>query len=372
MRLQGTMRPHQIISLLDLGANTLALGDHDDHIHVGFHPLFGANKKLGKQALAVLKPGQWSDLLDRLRKIDNPVVPTKPSKYAIPVRKAPQRRQLRRTGASSATARPLRLRPARVRLPPRAAGRPLPDSRRARRGRPSGPRAAHARRPRAAAAAGPPRPRRRGGRAGAGAHVPGHADPRRTPFGSRERGRGAGWRALQGDDDVRRGRARRGHAAAQRGRCTPSAWPPRTRTCPRPTRTRRWPCASATAPASRWPTAATPRPGSCRRAPARGPSARWRRRRSASRRSSAAASGLLACEELVLRARSDLDARPPPRGRPPGPGGARGAARRAAGDGPARDQREARGRAANAALRGELPEETVAGLAGRGGAWRPR
>jgi len=91
MRLQGTMQPHQIISLLDLGANTLALGDHDDHIHVGFRPLFGDNKKLGKQALAVLKPGQWSDLLTRLRRIDNPVVPTKPSRYAIPVRKTPRR-----------------------------------------------------------------------------------------------------------------------------------------------------------------------------------------------------------------------------------------------------------------------------------------
>ncbi|HEY1360280.1 MAG TPA: lytic murein transglycosylase [Thermoleophilaceae bacterium] len=91
MRLQGTMEPHQIISLLDLGANTLALPDHDDHIHVGFHPLFGDNKKLGKEALAVLKPGQWSNLLDRLRRIDNPVVPTKPSRYAIPVKPAPRR-----------------------------------------------------------------------------------------------------------------------------------------------------------------------------------------------------------------------------------------------------------------------------------------
>jgi hypothetical protein len=88
MRLQGTMAPDQIISLLELGGATLAMADHNDHIHVGFRPLFGSNRKLGKQALAVLKPGQWSDLLDQLRKIDNPVVPTKPSKYAIPVKKA--------------------------------------------------------------------------------------------------------------------------------------------------------------------------------------------------------------------------------------------------------------------------------------------
>src|SRR5215211_663611 len=87
MRLQGTMRPHQIISLLDLGANTMALGDHDDHIHVGFYARFGSNRKAGLHALAVLKPGQWSDLINRLRRIDNPVVPTAPSRYAIPVRR---------------------------------------------------------------------------------------------------------------------------------------------------------------------------------------------------------------------------------------------------------------------------------------------
>jgi hypothetical protein len=86
MRLQGTTRPAQIISLFDLGSNTVSMSDHADHIHVGFRPLFGDNKKLGQQALAVLKPGQWSDLLSRLRQIDQPVVPTKPSKYALPVR----------------------------------------------------------------------------------------------------------------------------------------------------------------------------------------------------------------------------------------------------------------------------------------------
>jgi len=84
MQLQGTMAPHQIISLLQLGGATFAMGDHNDHIHVGFQPMFGANKKLGRQALAVLEPGQWSDLISRLGEIENPVVPTKPSKYALP------------------------------------------------------------------------------------------------------------------------------------------------------------------------------------------------------------------------------------------------------------------------------------------------
>jgi len=87
MRLQGTMAPDQIISLLELGGATFAMGDHADHIHVGWAPMFGPNGKLGKQALAVLKPGQWSDLLAQLRTIENPVVPTKPSKYAIPAPK---------------------------------------------------------------------------------------------------------------------------------------------------------------------------------------------------------------------------------------------------------------------------------------------
>ena len=43
MRLQGTMQPHQIISLLDYGANTFAMADHANHIHVGFKPLFGTD-----------------------------------------------------------------------------------------------------------------------------------------------------------------------------------------------------------------------------------------------------------------------------------------------------------------------------------------
>jgi hypothetical protein len=87
MQLQGTMAPHQIISLFEIGGATMAMADHNDHIHVGFQPMFGANKKLGKQALAVLEPGQWSDLISRLREIENPVVPTKPSKYSLPAKK---------------------------------------------------------------------------------------------------------------------------------------------------------------------------------------------------------------------------------------------------------------------------------------------
>ena len=85
LTLQGTMKPHQIISLMTFeGAdNTLALPDHDDHIHVGFEPLFGTNSKLGRQLGSILKPGQWARLINRLGKIDNPTVLTHPSKYAL-------------------------------------------------------------------------------------------------------------------------------------------------------------------------------------------------------------------------------------------------------------------------------------------------
>jgi hypothetical protein len=84
MLLQGTVAPHQIISLLHLGANTMSMPDHADHIHVGFHPLFGSNAKLGAQTAAILKPGQWDNLVKRLNTLPNPVVPTNPSKYALP------------------------------------------------------------------------------------------------------------------------------------------------------------------------------------------------------------------------------------------------------------------------------------------------
>ena len=88
LTLQGTMKPAQIITLMEYeGAdNTLAMGDHNDHIHVGFTPMYGTNSKLGRQLSAVLKPGQWIKLVDRLGQIDNPTVRLRPSKAALPVR----------------------------------------------------------------------------------------------------------------------------------------------------------------------------------------------------------------------------------------------------------------------------------------------
>ena len=77
LRLQGTMKPNQIISLMDYPGtdNTLVMADHADHIHVGFPRAAGADgARLGRQVSAVLEPGQWKDLVARLRAIENPRV----------------------------------------------------------------------------------------------------------------------------------------------------------------------------------------------------------------------------------------------------------------------------------------------------------
>jgi hypothetical protein len=66
LSLQGTLKPHQIISLMTYeGAdNTLSLPDHADHIHVGFQP----------DVATVIKPLQWTRLIDRLGEINNPTL----------------------------------------------------------------------------------------------------------------------------------------------------------------------------------------------------------------------------------------------------------------------------------------------------------
>ncbi|HEV2859141.1 MAG TPA: lytic murein transglycosylase [Solirubrobacterales bacterium] len=82
LQLQGTMHPHQVISLEDLpGETSFAMADHYDHVHIGYHPLEGGPEA---QFTALLKPDQWQRLVDRLGRIENPDVPVNPSKYAVP------------------------------------------------------------------------------------------------------------------------------------------------------------------------------------------------------------------------------------------------------------------------------------------------
>jgi hypothetical protein len=83
LQLQGTMHPHQVISLEDLpGETSFAMPDHYNHVHIGYHPLEGGAEKFS----ALLKPAQWQRLINRLGEIENPDVPVQPSKYAEPDR----------------------------------------------------------------------------------------------------------------------------------------------------------------------------------------------------------------------------------------------------------------------------------------------
>jgi hypothetical protein len=82
LQLQGTMHPHQVISLEDLpGETSFALPDHYDHVHVGYRPEAGV---FGEQLNAMLKPDQWQRLTHRLERIENPKVQTGPSKFSLP------------------------------------------------------------------------------------------------------------------------------------------------------------------------------------------------------------------------------------------------------------------------------------------------
>ena len=89
LTLQGTMKPHQIISLMTYEGtdNTFAMGDHADHIHVGWRPLYGQSKKAARRIDAILKPKQWIKLIDRLGDIDNPEVREAPSRFSLKVTK---------------------------------------------------------------------------------------------------------------------------------------------------------------------------------------------------------------------------------------------------------------------------------------------
>ena len=82
--LQGAMVPDELISLMDLEGPSFAMGDHDDHVHVGYSVVDdgGGSAKPGTEVSAVLKPKQWKRLVGRLGEIENPEVPTKPSKFA--------------------------------------------------------------------------------------------------------------------------------------------------------------------------------------------------------------------------------------------------------------------------------------------------
>jgi hypothetical protein len=96
LTLQGEFVPHQIISLMQYpGApNTLAMPEHWNHIHVGFHPsavqlpLNGQAASAAKAPSPVIVPSdlsttQWNQLVTRIGALPAPKVAAKPSAAAI-------------------------------------------------------------------------------------------------------------------------------------------------------------------------------------------------------------------------------------------------------------------------------------------------
>ncbi len=88
LTLQGAMAPDQIISTMTYKgqSNTLSLPDHANRIQVTYTPEYGANKKLSAEIKAILQPGEWTQLINRISEIPEPVVPIAPSKYAVRTR----------------------------------------------------------------------------------------------------------------------------------------------------------------------------------------------------------------------------------------------------------------------------------------------
>jgi murein DD-endopeptidase MepM/ murein hydrolase activator NlpD len=87
LELQGTMLPDEVISLMSFGGPSFALSDHHDHVHIGYRPTSGPESSLDKQFVRLLEPDQWERLISRIGEIDNPTVPTGPSKYSLPAKK---------------------------------------------------------------------------------------------------------------------------------------------------------------------------------------------------------------------------------------------------------------------------------------------
>jgi hypothetical protein len=102
LTLQGTMRPAQIITLMKYEGvdNTLAMADHHDHIHIGWRPGYEPRSETGRELESLLKPDQWAKLVRRLNTIENPKIPSAPSKYALKAERRADR--LRGAGAGGA------------------------------------------------------------------------------------------------------------------------------------------------------------------------------------------------------------------------------------------------------------------------------
>ena len=88
LELQGAMTPDQVISLMEMGGPTFAMGDHADHVHVGYS-ISGAATPSGPvgevpRPERLLDSSQWRRLIRRLGEIENPdVKPTKSRRASV-------------------------------------------------------------------------------------------------------------------------------------------------------------------------------------------------------------------------------------------------------------------------------------------------
>jgi murein DD-endopeptidase MepM/ murein hydrolase activator NlpD len=85
LTLQGAMQPDEIVSTMSYKGQptAIALANHANRIQVTYSQLYGANKQLAAAAGSILQPGQWTQLINHLSQIHEPVVPISPSQYAI-------------------------------------------------------------------------------------------------------------------------------------------------------------------------------------------------------------------------------------------------------------------------------------------------
>ena len=85
LTLQGANEPDQIISLMSYKGQPAAvdMANHANRIQISFATAYGANKQLSAQVANILQPNQWTQLINHLSQISEPIVPVAPSQYAI-------------------------------------------------------------------------------------------------------------------------------------------------------------------------------------------------------------------------------------------------------------------------------------------------
>jgi murein DD-endopeptidase MepM/ murein hydrolase activator NlpD len=85
LTLQGGMQPDEIVSLMSYKGQSTAvsMANHANRIQIAYTPLYGANKQVSAELSSILQPQQWTQLINHISQISEPIVPISPSKYAI-------------------------------------------------------------------------------------------------------------------------------------------------------------------------------------------------------------------------------------------------------------------------------------------------